>query len=115
MRAFGPETVIATFRVRAGQEAAFQALLDRHWPTLHRLGLTNGEPSLVFRGKDHGGLPLFVEIFTWKDAQAPEAAHHAPEVEAIWGAMEPLVEDRKGQPKWEFPHVAPVAMPHARA
>lgn len=114
MNAFGPETVIATFRVRAGEEDAFQALLDRHWTTLHRLGLTNGEPSLVFRGTDATGGPLFVEIFTWKDAKAPEAAHHAPEVEAIWGAMEPLVEDRPGRAKWEFPHVEPVPMAHAR-
>jgi hypothetical protein len=115
MRTFGKETVVALYRVRAGQEAAFQRLLERHWPTLDRLGLTNGEPALVFRGKDRTGGPLFVEIFTWKDADAPRVAHETPEVAAIWEPMGKLVEDRPKAERWEFPHVEPVSMPHARA
>ena len=111
MHRFGPDTVIAQYRVKAGSEPAFERLLEKHWPTLDRLGLTNGEPSLVFRGKERAGGSLFVEVFTWKDAKAPDAAHTNPEVGAIWGAMEPLVEARGGREKWEFPHVAPVAMP----
>jgi hypothetical protein len=115
MPKFGKETVVALYRVKAGQEAAFQRLLDGHWPTLHRLGLTNGEPALVFRGKDQSGGPLFVEIFTWKDGDAPRVAHETPDVAAIWEPMGRLVEDRAKAQRWEFPHVEPVAMPYARA
>jgi hypothetical protein len=113
MRKFGPETVFATYRVRAGKEPAFLALVERHWPTLQRLGFTNGEPALVFQGTDASGGPLVYEVFTWKDKASVDHAHEHPEVAAIWEAMEPLVESRKGREKWEFPHVRPVAMPYA--
>lgn len=108
MHQFGKETVIATFRVRAGQEAPFQRLALKHGPTLQSLGFTNGEPSLLFRGKEKGGGTLFVEVFTWKDRSSVDTAHEHPEVAAIWEAMEPLLEARDGHPKWEFPHVEPV-------
>jgi hypothetical protein len=26
----------------------------------------------------------------------------------VWEAMDPLLEERDGRPKWEFPHFAPV-------
>jgi hypothetical protein len=29
---------------------------------------------------------------------------------AIWEPMEPLLEDRDGQPKWDFPHYEQVAL-----
>jgi hypothetical protein len=115
MPKFGKETVVALYRVRAGKETEFRRLLETHWPTLDRLGLTNGEPALVFRGKDASGGPLFVEIFTWKDARSVEVAHETPEVAAIWEPMGRLVEDRPGAPRWEFPHVEPLVLPHARA
>ena len=35
----GPATVMCTYRVQAGKEEAFKALLSRHWPTLNKLGL----------------------------------------------------------------------------
>jgi hypothetical protein len=28
----------------------------------------------------------------------------------IWEAMDPLLEERDGQPKWEFPHFVKVAV-----
>jgi hypothetical protein len=105
---FGPETVFATYRVKPGRETEFLRLLRSHWPTLDRLGLTNGEPALLFRGTDATGGTVFTEVFTWRDGKAVETAHHDPEVQAIWGPMEPLLEERLGRPKWEFPHLAPV-------
>ena len=33
-----------------------------------------------------------------------ELAHEHPDVLMIWEAMDPLLEDRDGRPKWEFPH-----------
>ena len=110
-----PETVICLFRVRKDKEDEFRALVERHWPTLHRLGLTTAEPSKVYRGADRSGGPLWVEIFTWKDGRAAHVAHEHPEVAAIWEPMETCVEERKGVAKWEFPNVQPVSLSHARA
>ncbi|MCC7137502.1 MAG: hypothetical protein IT460_03635 [Planctomycetes bacterium] len=107
MSTTAPETVVAQYRVRADREAEFRALLERHEPTLRRLGLAVGAPTQRFRGHEREGL-LYVEIFTWRDAAAVEAAHRHPEVAAIWDAMEPCLEARGGKPKWDFPHVSPL-------
>jgi hypothetical protein len=104
MHRFGKETVFATYRVRPGSEAALLDVLARHEPILRRLGLTNGEPALRFRGRDATGGPVIVELFAWKDRASVEAAHRHPEVGEIWGAIEALVEERGGLPKWDFPH-----------
>lgn len=94
------ETVICTYRVRADAEDAFRPLLTRHWNTLHTLGFVTDERSLVFRKLDE---PTYVEIFTWVEGGFDQAHEH-PDVLAIWEPMEPLLEDRGGLPKWEFPH-----------
>jgi hypothetical protein len=101
------ETVIGTFRVRADAEGEFTALLARHWRTLNDLGFVTGEPSVVYRGVD-GGL-TYVEIFTWAQGGYEDAREH-PSVLAIWGAMDGLLEDRDGQPKWAFPHFERVSL-----
>lgn len=111
MHRFGDETVLATYRVRPGAEAAFESLLARHGALLRRLGLTNGEPALPFRGQDAEGKTFYVELFTWRDRAAVDAAHGHPEVAALWGAMERHVEARGGRPPWEFPHVRPISLP----
>jgi hypothetical protein len=114
MHRFGKETVFATYRVKKGKEAGFLRLLARHWPTLRRLGFTNGEKALVFLGKDAKKRPTVVEIFTWKSGGAVLKAHHHPEVAAIWEAMPAFLEARDGQRPWDFPHYRPVAL-RARA
>jgi len=101
------ETVIGTFRVREGAEAEFTDLLGRHWSTLHELGFVTDEPSSIFRS-DEGGL-TYVEIFTWAESGYEHAREH-PAVLAIWGPMDALLEDRGGQPKWEFPHYQRVSL-----
>jgi hypothetical protein len=100
------ETVICTYRVRSGSEAAFEDLLRRHWTTLHRLGFVTDDRSLVFRRYEE---PTYVEIFTWVEGGFGQAHEH-PDVLAIWEPMEPLLEDRDGQPKWEFPHYRQVEL-----
>jgi hypothetical protein len=102
------ETVICTYRVRPAAEDRFTGLLRRHWMTLHELGFVTDERPMTFRGTD-GGL-TYVEIFTWVDGGF-EQAHEHPDVIAIWEPMEPLLEDRDGRPRWEFPHFQRIALP----
>lgn len=95
------ETVVCTYRVRQDAEQRFRELIGRHWLTLRDLGFVTGEPPLLLRGTD-GGL-TYVEIFTWVEGGF-ELAHEHPDVLVLWEAMDPLLEQRGGQPKWEFPH-----------
>jgi len=99
------ETVICTYRVRAGAEEDFSALLRRHWPALHALEVVTEEPARLFRSV--GSPPSFVEIFTWVDGGFARAREH-PDVLAIWEPMEQLCEERDGRPAMEFPHFSSV-------
>jgi hypothetical protein len=101
------ETVICTYRVRADAEERFAALVGGHWRTLHRLGFVTDEQPLVLRGTD-GGL-TYVEVFTWVEGGFG-LAHEHPDVLTIWEAMDPLLEERDGRPRWEFPHFVRVAV-----
>jgi hypothetical protein len=101
------QTVICTYRVRPEAEDEFVELLARHWETLHDLEFVTDEESLVFR--QIRGAPTYVEIFTWVEGGF-ERAHEHPDVVAIWEPMEPLLEDRDGRRKWEFPHFERVTL-----
>ena len=102
------ETVICHYRVSPGNEEAFETLLDNHWPTLQRLGLTTARPPQHFKGTEQdNGQPIYFEIFEWLDGAA-ERAHEHPEVMAIWEPMDTLCETRGGKPNMEFPHVQPM-------
>jgi hypothetical protein len=105
-----PETVVCLYRVAPGNEGAFTAVLARHWPTLHSLGLVTAARPVHYRGKESDGRPLFVEIFTWKDAASVEIAHEHPAVMAVWEPMGKLTESRGGRPAMEFPHVQPLQL-----
>src|SRR5262245_8986376 len=101
------ETVICTYRVRAEAEADFVDLLRRHWHTLHELGFVTDDRSIVYRSVD--APPTYVEIFSWIDGGFDQAHEH-PAVLALWEPMEPMLEDRDGQPKWDFPHFLRVSL-----
>ena len=101
------QTVICTYRVRPEAEDEFAKLLARHWHTLHDLGFVTDEEAIVFKELD--AKPTYVEIFTWV-AGGFERAHEHPDVLAIWEPMDPLLEDRDGRPKWEFPHYERVSL-----
>jgi hypothetical protein len=97
--------VICHYRVARGNETKFEALLKKHWPTLHRLGLVTDDPPHHFKGEEQdNGKPIYFEIFDWRDG-AVERAHEHPEVMAIWEPMDHLCETRGGKPNMEFPHV----------
>jgi hypothetical protein len=86
-------------------EEKFEGLLARHWPTLREAGLVTGKRSTMFRGKEDGGGTFYVEVLEWKDAKAPNEAHHLPAVMKVWEPMGMCVEERGGRPGMEFPHV----------
>jgi hypothetical protein len=102
------ETVICTYRVQPQAEERFRDLLGRHWRTLRELGFVTDQPAVVFRGLD-GGL-TYVEIFTWVEGGFAQAHEH-PDVLAIWESLEPMLEERAGLPRWDFPHFDRVSLP----
>ncbi len=99
------ETVICTYRVRPDVEERFVQLLTEHWRTLHGLGFVTDDRSLVYRSLDEP--PTYIEIFTWVEGGFRQAHEH-PDVLVIWETMDPLLEERAGLPKWDFPHFSPV-------
>ncbi|MGH9028835.1 MAG: hypothetical protein ACRDV4_04390 [Acidimicrobiales bacterium] len=101
------ETVICTYRVRPGEETRFEGLLGGHWQLLHELGFVTDETSAVFKGVDDLG--TYVEVFTWVDGGF-DRAHEHPDVLDAWERMDPLLEQRDGRPKWEFPHFERLAL-----
>lgn len=94
------ETVICTYRVRADAEEEFRVLLAQHWTTLSGLGFVTDEQPVVLRDV---AASTYVEIFSWIDGGFGRAHEH-PDVLTLWEQMDPLLEDRDGRPKWEFPH-----------
>jgi len=101
------ETVVCTYRVKADDEERFVRLLSRHQGTLRRLGFVTDHPTSVYRSLDDP--PTYLEIFTWVEGGFGQAHEH-PDVLEIWEAMDPLLEDRDGQPKWDFPHFREVTV-----
>jgi len=89
-----PETVLVTYRVKAGKEAEFQTVLSRAWEVYRGEGFVFAEPHVIIQDTEDGGKPRFVEIFTWISRSTPE---HAPEsVRTIWKQEETLCEQRGG-------------------
>ncbi len=101
------ETVVCTYRVRADAEERFRSLLTGHWRSLHRLGFVTDDAPVVYRSVDEA--TTTTEIFTWQD-HGFERAHEHPDVLMLWEAMDPLLEERNGQLKWDFPHYSKVML-----
>jgi len=95
------ETVLVTHRVRAGREDEYAGLLARQWATLRRLELVRPSPHVILRGTDESGKTIFVEVLTWRDADAPDNA--PAEVRVIWNELEARAEKRLGHPGIDFP------------
>ena len=94
-----PETVHVTYHVQSGKLDEFLAALGEHYPAGRKLGIVLAEPHLVLSGKEDGGLPVVIEILTWRDADAPDnVTRKYPTVRAIWDRLNSLVEKRDGKP-----------------
>lgn len=93
MESSSPVSVLCIYRVREDQSDAFMPLLEKHWSTLDSVGLVSEQPARWYRGEDKDKRRCFIEMFEWKNAEAPNVAHQMPEVMAIWEPMGALVDD----------------------
>ena len=89
-----PVRMLCTYRVKDGKEGDFLALLEKHWPTLRNFDLATDDPAQVFRSRTKKGKTVFVEMFSWRDAAAPDVAHQTPEVMLVWEPMLALADRR---------------------
>ncbi len=90
----GPETVIVTYHVKMGKEAAMEDVLKRAWDIYQNEDMVLKTPHIIVRDKESGNKTRMVEIFTWATHSGPE---HPPErVKAIWNEMQTLCENRDG-------------------
>jgi hypothetical protein len=98
-----PETVMITYQVKPGQEAALASVIARHWSTARKLDLVHRAPHIVLQG---GGANehYLVEILTWRDASVPDAAPE--EITQMWDEMRKLVESRSGRPAIDISPIA---------
>lgn len=72
--------VIACYRPKAGQEKALRREISRHEPTLREQGLISDRSAYVMQAGDG----IILEVFEWRSAEAVEAAHDNPVVQAMW-------------------------------
>lgn len=97
------EICIWTYQVRPEVEGVFLKLLDRHWPTLNRLGFVTDDQQLTFRSTEEP--PVYVQVMTW-EAGGMRPAHEHPDVIPIWEGLKALVEERdedRNVPGMSFP------------
>jgi hypothetical protein len=88
-----PVRMLVTYRPKEGKGEELFSYVQKHLPALRGTGLLADEPTAVYRAADkRSGKQYFVEMFSWRDAQAPNVAHQMPEVIAIWEPMTPLLE-----------------------
>ena len=87
------EMVIVAYRPKPGREAELDALTREHVPSMRGLGRGPARPPRAMRT----AAGVVVEVFEWRDGGI-EAAHHDPQVHAMWKRYEavcdyvPLVE-----------------------
>ncbi len=98
-----PETVMVTYHAKPGSEAALANAIARQWAAANRLKLVLETPHTLVRGAEDGNT-YFVEIFTWRDENIPDAPPAA--IQNIWAEMNQLVESRGGKPGIHFTAVS---------
>ena len=88
-----PVLNLVSYYPKKGKEQDFLSLLEKHWPTLDRMGLVTKRAPQFWRAFDiRAQKSYFVEMFEWKDGSAPDVAHQSPEVMAVWEPMTPMLE-----------------------
>ncbi len=89
-----PVTMLVTYSPKPGKEKELLAIVEKHWPTLKRVGLVTKTAAWIWRATDiRTGKSHIVELFQWKDEKASGIAHQTPEVMAVWEPMGPIMEN----------------------
>jgi hypothetical protein len=85
--------MLVTYRPKEGKGEELFSYVQKHLPVLRGTGLlAEGAATALYRATDErAGTTYFVEMFSWRDDQAPDIAHQLPEVMAIWEPMTPLL------------------------
>lgn len=104
-------TVLAHYFVQRGKEAEFDEVLREHRAGLEESGLINDDvPTQIYRITEESGVSTYVEIFDWRDPEAPGIAHTHPIIQPIWGKIASLCEPRgDGDMPFRFPHAKRLA------
>ncbi len=85
---------LVLYRPKDGRENDLLAILKKHAPALRAAKLADREPAKLFHAADkRTGRTTFVERFAWADETASSRAHHNKKVQAVWGAMDGVLED----------------------
>jgi len=101
-KADGPETVLATFRIKAERLPEFLKMMPEYWKALRDRDLVTAAPYVLMVGKEDGK-PVIYEVFSRKNH---EAADHVPAaIQAFWDRMNDMVESRGGRAGIDFPEV----------
>jgi hypothetical protein len=88
------ETVMVTYHVQSDQINAFRQLIASAWKTYRDAGMVYSSPHVIVQGREDGGKPYVVEIFTWK--KAPD--HPSPRVLEAWRMEQSMCEPRFNRP-----------------
>ncbi|MEN3370649.1 MAG: hypothetical protein V7609_2792 [Verrucomicrobiota bacterium] len=89
-----PIKMHVTYRPKKGKAEELLGLVLKHGPALEATGLIVGGAPAVYRATDkRSGETSFIEMFSWRDDEAPNLAHQMPEVMAVWEPMTPLLEN----------------------
>jgi len=87
-----PVKMHVSYRPKPGKEDELLDLIKKHGPALQSTGLIIGGLPVIYRATDkRSGEKFFIETFSWRDEDAPEAAHQMPEVMAVWEPMTPIL------------------------
>jgi hypothetical protein len=89
----GPETVMATYRVKPAQIDAFLKMMPEYWAALRKRNMVVPTPHVLLRGEEDGK-PIVVEILSWREHGIPDNV--PPEIQAYWNKMSAMVEARGG-------------------
>lgn len=98
----GPETVMATYRLKPAQVDAFLKMMPEYWAALRARDMVIPSPHVLLRGEENGK-PIVVEILSWKAHGIPDDV--PPEIQAYWDRMNAMVEARDGHKGIEFPEM----------
>ncbi len=109
----GPETVMATYRVKPAQIDAFLNMMPAYWAALRERDMVVPAPHVLLRGEEDGK-PIVVEVLSWREHGIPDNV--PPEIQAYWDKMNAMVEARGGHKGIEFPEmtIVPIKDPPAK-